>query len=341
MCIGFDMATSAQARRTSIEILRFSGLVALGWVALYVVDRALPFVRTGFRIVYGAKVEEERSGRLWPASVPASRRAVIFGNSKVLSGFLPARFDHAIEREARLQVESYNMGLPNEQHFVDDLERLVQAGQSPRRVFLTVVPSESDKPISPFRFVPDDEAVIDRVFPFRRLPKDAVLFATMAGRRGGFSAFYRYGEATVERMRRNRGYYFIEGQSHYANDRIPDDLRIEADRPQIVAQRSILTSSREFQRLNRLGEKCGLRYYIVPSYFREGEFADPPRENAGLRKALRPYPLFQVVGPDYLRLPNHCFSDPVHLNPEGAQIYTDSLANLIAPVLRGQSGSYR
>ena len=37
----------------------------------------------------------------------------------------------------------------------------------------------------------------------------------------------------------------------------------------------------------------------------------------------------QVIGPDYWQYPNRMFSDPAHLNPHGAEIYTRDLWNLV------------
>ena len=62
--------------------------------------------------------------------------------------------------------------------------------------------------------------------------------------------------------------------------------------------------------------------------------AEPPASNEKWKLALRGCLNLAVAGPDYWLLPNDDFADPIHTNPDGADVYTKRLAALVAPLLR-------
>ncbi len=64
----------------------------VSWVAFYGLSRALPYLKNGSDVVFDAKLQWEEKGQVFPAD-PAVIRVLIFGNSKILAGFLPSRFD--------------------------------------------------------------------------------------------------------------------------------------------------------------------------------------------------------------------------------------------------------
>jgi hypothetical protein len=293
--------------------------LAVLWVLFYYLWRELPNVRAGSVIVYAAKEELERDGQLFPPSVPASARVIVFGNSKVLSGFVPRLFD------AETGLYSFNLGKPDESHVARDLELLARTNQLPRTILLTLPWTTEKTPL-----LPGDDAIMNTLFPFGKLPRDLALFWLRARERGGLAAFYRFGEQSASQMRRDRGWYFIEGQSHYPGDSLPDNYRLPADRPGVVDDPAFVPEGSEFARLNGLGEQYNLRFCIVPSYHRMGELAPSPLFAASVAARLRQYRRFAVRGPNYLLFPNRYFSDPVHLNPAGARLYTHRLAELTA-----------
>lgn len=306
---------------------RFGSLLAILWIAFYLPWRALPYIQPGSVIVYAAKENLERGEDLYPARVPSSSRLLVFGNSKVLTGFIPGVFDSLVG----LPIYSYNMGKPDESHFVAGLEYLARRRQTPHRILLTL-PWSTDASDS----LPDDAGIMARLFPFRKFPRDLILFSILALRHGGLAASYRRGEETVRTMERNRGWYFIEGQSHFPGNAIPDELRFGSDRPQVVDDPAFAPRGIEFRRLNDLAEKFDICIYIVPSYHRVGELAPSPELATGVAARMRAFPRFKVVGPNYFLFANRDFSDPVHLNPEGAQLYTRKLAEIMQPVLRSE-----
>jgi hypothetical protein len=66
----------------------------------------------------------------------------------------------------------------------------------------------------------------------------------------------------------------------------------------------------------------------------------PSEADARVREALARHGI-EVRGPDYWLYPNRIFSDPGHVNPEGAATYTRDLWELLAPVIREASRSQR
>jgi hypothetical protein len=304
----------------------FLGLLALLWFLFYTAWRELPYVRAGAAIVYSAKEQQERQGQIFPPTVPVEARLIVFGNSKTLTGFIPAQFDSLIP--ARLY--SANMGKPDDARFVGDLELLAKRGQVPGNVLVTLpwatAPSR--------RFLEDDDRVMDTLFPFRRLPRDLILFSFAAPGHGGILSFYRYGESAAQAMDRNRGWYFIEGQSHFPHNRLPDEFHLGTDRPDLIDDPAFAPTGPEFERLDRLAARYSLRIFIVPSYHREGELRTSPPYASAVARRMAGYPHFTVAGPNYLLFPNRYFSDPVHLNPAGAALYTQRLAELMTPYLQ-------
>lgn len=303
----------------------FLGLLAILWSLFYAAWRELPYVRAGAAIIYSAKEHQERQGQIFPPAVPVDARLIVFGNSKVLTGFIPARFDSLIGR----QVYSANMGKPDESRFIEDLELLLKRGQAPRRVLITLPWATGVSP----HFLENDDNVMDTLFPFRKLPRDLILFSFGASGHGGIPSFYRYGESEVQAMERNRGWYFIEGQSHFPQNRLPDEFHLGTDRPDTIDDPSFSPAGPEFERLNRLTARYSLMIFIVPSYHREGELAASPPYATSVAQRMAAWPAFTVAGPNYFLFPNRYFSDPVHLNPAGASLYTQKIAELMTPYL--------
>ncbi len=173
---------------------------------------------------------------------------------------------------------------------------------------------------------------MDTMFPFRLLPRNLVQFATRSWSRGGLLAYYEECRRQTQAMLAQKGYYFIEGQSHYPGHRLPDNFRLQTDDPSQPFLRSAATYVPTFQRLTALMERYDIRGIFVPCYFREGQVA-PPEPQSALAASLAQYPRFSVKGPDCWLLPNRYFSDITHLNEDGAAYYTRRLWTLVGPTL--------
>jgi len=323
------MKRGSEWRPILVLLAKPLALVAALWLLLAGLDAALPYIRPGAEVVYAAKSESIGRGGLFRPGAPV--RVAVFGNSKVLTSFQPELFDAL----AGGQVSSYNLGLPNYLLFIENLERLCQQGERPTHVLLMFPwPDTPARSFDPFHPGVDDDKVMDALFPFRKLPRNLSLFAARSRSRGGMAAFYRESRRQTEAMLAQRGYYFIEGQSHFPGHRLPDDFRLQKDDPGVPFSRVASTAAPTFSRLRELAERYDIRVLFVPAYHREGECAPPP-EPSPLVAALAGHPRFEVVGPDYWLLPRREFSDPVHLNPGGAALYTRRLWELVGPQLTG------
>ena len=95
------------AKRATSSALGWTLLFfALGWIAFFALERWLPYLKNGSDVVFNAKLEWEHKGPVFPAD-PGVTRVLIFGNSKILAGFLPALFDQESSQN-HLNVSSFN-----------------------------------------------------------------------------------------------------------------------------------------------------------------------------------------------------------------------------------------
>lgn len=303
--------------------------VWLGFLALF---HALPWIRPGSDLVYAAKIRVASEEKLFPEDAKGRSRVVIFGDSKVLSGFVPALFDELSQG----RTYSYNLGLPNARHFVQELNALCERGDVPTDVLLTVPWSPLPPPTFRERLL-DDEWLRDAIAPFHHFPRDLLLFMLRSRRVGGLGIAYRKAERDVQTMLEQRGYYFIEGQSHFPGHRLPDDYVLQRDDPTSLPVRVVETAGPEFDMLRELIRKHGFRVFFVPRYLRETEAARAPDFNPEVNEKLKRCSEIRVLGPDYVLYPNRFFSDIAHLNPEGAEEYTRYLWRLFEPTVSAGS----
>jgi hypothetical protein len=155
----------AFARRAAVFVF----CCALVWVGLFWIDRSFPYVRNGSLIV-----ERTKRGLIArpPLAAGPAVRIPSFGNSKILAGLKPDVFN----RVAAPEAASFNMAIPGEPRSVDLLESLLVAGSRPTQVLVQELPPDpSDQ--SWLSWLHDDKMIIDWLFPFRQLPRDAAIFA--------------------------------------------------------------------------------------------------------------------------------------------------------------------
>ena len=300
-------------------------LLASLWLVFYVCSTMLPGIRPAQYMVYNAKVDDLcRSVQFIESN---RNKVLIFGDSRILSGFVPRLFDYSGD-----VTRSYNFGLPDTVHFLSVLEDIVQSGQIPTHVLLTLGWSQNNNDSSDFTSPDDRRKLIDSLFPFRMLPRDLTLFLMRSRTRGGINKYYRFGTECVKKMVAERGYYFIEGQSKFPDHRLPEEFSLKKDEPDRVLHRRFDSGSRIFERLRELHVQYGISFYIVPCYYRNGAYAKPPPESSNA-EVFREYRGFRILGSEYYLYPNKYFSDPAHLNREGAEMYTKELRRLLADYL--------
>lgn len=295
------------------------GVVAI-WVFLFGAQKTLPYVQNGAAAVAQVKLKFAQSSNMFRTSDQI--RIVSFGNSKMLAGFQPVTFDATLGPNAR----SFNLAIPGDDRFVDLLETALSHGNVPTHVLVQELPHSIQSPDSIWTLLLDNKKMVNLLFPFRDYVRDALIFAYEARAAGGLFQQYKSNAAQIEQLQNERGYYFIKSQSHYPGDRLPDGYVLPTDRPDDVMKRSIDLADPEFIRLMRLAEKYDFQVVLVPVAFRRGEFAAPPDSDSEAAKILRSYKRAHVVGPAYWLYEAQEFSDPVHLNRQGAERYTKQLA---------------
>jgi hypothetical protein len=316
-------------RRGCLYFLLVSSVVWAGLESIYV---SFPYLQPGSNIVSNAK-------RSWSLTHPlfdddAKIRVLTFGNSKTLASFNPALFDARVaESGVSGKVQSVNEAIPGERRFVTYLDRLLSAGARPTHVLIQFPPIPEDHELSWSEWVRHDKMIVDALFPFRTMPRDFTLFVFASIGHGGIAGFYRESAQVAQQVVQDRGYYFLRGQSHFAGDRLPDDFSLPTDTPTQPGTRPIDTTSPPFVRLSDLARRYKFKVILFPPVYRTGELAPAPTRDP-VEQTLPGHPEFVILGDDYWLIPPRFFSDPVHPNVEGAEVYTGRLATLLAPLLK-------
>jgi hypothetical protein len=302
-------------------VAEFLLLFAAVWLLLYGAYFMLPFTRPGATVIADAKFDALVKGRMFG---PQDRyRVMVFGHSKALTCVRPPELDTAMGPGFR----SYNLGLPGEVQFLPILEAALEAGNVPTHVLLTL--PWDIKPDRPgfMDALRDDTAIAKTLLPFRTLPRDVTLF--LFENRNRLTEAVHDVAAQRNSMLEERGWYFIKSQSHYANDRLPDDYALPTDRPNRIDERKIPEKSYKRTRLEQLAMKYGFEIDFIPLSFRIGEFAPAPSADQARLATISDHPRIRVLGPDYFSYPPANFADPNHMNRQGALAYTADLAKLL------------
>lgn len=304
---------------------------ALTWAVLYGLWRGLPYLKNGSDVVFSAKLQWEHQGQVFPAD-PAVTRVLIFGNSKILAGFVPAIFDQMFDQMSaagHLHVSSFNSGFPGSDLFLPPLQAMCARGQAPNVLLMTLPWSPDPRPRGIFHFIPDDHAVIDELFPFRNFLRDLTAFLLAAPSRGGVMSYYRESEENEREVIAERGYHLITEQSHFAGGRLPDDFHLASDQPMQRLPRNAPSSSAQIGQLNQLIRQYHIACYFVPFYLRDGEAAPAEATDAAFAVQVEQATPCKLLGPDYYLYPNRLFADQTHLNQAGARLYTEALFQLL------------
>jgi hypothetical protein len=296
---------------------------ALLWTAFFVLFRALPYVKNGSDVVFDAKLRWEEKGQIFPADRSVTR-VLIFGNSKVLAGFLPAVFD-----ENQKNVASFNSGFPGSDLYLPPLRAMCARGQAPNVLLLTLPWSPDPPRRGIFHFIPDDHAVIDELFPFRNFLRDLTAFLMSAPSHGGIAQYYRESTENERAVIAERGYHLITEQSHFPGGRLPDDFHLASDQPLQILPRVAPAQSAQPAQLNQLLQQYHITCYYVPMYYREREAAPAAAYDERFAEQLRKNTACTLLGPDYFLYPNRFFADQTHLNQAGARVYTEALFQLL------------
>jgi hypothetical protein len=308
-------------------LVRTLSLFVAFWVGFFYLYQRFPYVKNGSTVVFNAKLRLEAHGPIFPADRSVVR-VLIFGNSKILAGFMPSVFDQ-MAADAKLNVSSFNSGFPGSDLFLPPLKEMCARGQAPNVLLLTL-PWRADPPRrSFFRFILDDHAVVQTMFPFRSMARDLTGFLLNAPEHGGVVSYYREAEKDEKSVIVNRGYYLISEQDRFPGGRLPDDFHVESDQPNSVLKRGAGPRSSEPAALDQLITQYHIHCYYVPFYLRIGEAALPSGTDQHAAAVVEQLTPCKVLGADYYLYPNKLFADQTHLNGAGAEAYTQALFHLL------------
>ena len=314
-------------RRHSLWVVsQFLLACAAVWMVLEVLNHRLAYVHAGSDLIYQLKSERLARARIFGGATPY--RVVVMGNSRALSTFRPESFDAVFDGRTR----SFNFGLPGDARFLPLLKKLLASGNRPTHVLLQEPWQTHDDPAVQVPWFKDDLWVVDTLLPFRKLPRDATLFAFQS-LDGGFARQWDLAHAEVDGVVVHRGWYFIRAQSHYAHDALPADFTLPSDTPGQMSARDTRPLGSQYDELRELARTYGFRVLVIPHALRAHEVSDVA--DGGLQ-VLERAPYIATIGPLYWRLPNADFSDPIHTNQVGSEVYTRRLAALL-----GTTGEFR
>jgi hypothetical protein len=317
---------TTRTRWPSSLVWTFSVFVIL-WVIFFALYRSFPYLKSGSDVVFSAKLNLEASGPIFPDSRQVLR-VLIFGNSKILAGFMPSFFDQ-MAAAGNLKVSSFNSGFPGSDLVLPPLKAMCERGQAPDVLLLTL-PWRPDPPRrTVFRFIPDDHAIILQLFPFRNLARDLTSFLMAAPSHGGLVDYYRQAEENEKESIAQRGHYLILQQSRFPGGRLPDDFHLASDQPNTISERVAVRQGSEITELNELVKQYHMDCYYVPYYLRIGEAAVPPDYDQQFATEVQQLTPCKLLGPSYYLYPNKLFSDQTHLNGAGARVYTEALYHLV------------
>ncbi|SAL86420.1 hypothetical protein AWB74_07695 [Caballeronia arvi] len=303
-----------------IRLALFLALSVLVWLGLWAAWRAVPFVRPGSDLISEAKFERLSRQALFNSG--DKMRVLVFGNSKTMAGFRPALFDSLMGPHVR----SVNLAIPGDSRFLPVLKAALEAGNRPTHIVLTEPWDALQQPPGVLARLTDDAALANAIAPFRQFPRDLTLFVFQSHLR--VTAEYRRARDEAEQMLRDRGWYFIKSQSHYAHDQLPSGYHLPTDLPNKLYERELVDRSLVHDELFALARQYDFTIIFVPLNRRVGQSAPPPAADARRVKTISRHPHVVVIGPDYYTYPAPSFADPVHLNPEGSVHYTQDLAQL-------------
>ena len=277
----------------------FLTLATLVWAVLFVMSAELPYIRPGadvvtsekFRVLATRDVFEDAKGF----------KVLAFGNSRTMAGVRPEVFDAAAGGHADL----VNFGLPGRTEYVDILKIVLAHGARPDFIFLQIpwAPDRNGRGTWLSSLLPPDHDTIQMLLPFRALPRDLFVFLLGAKAAGGIAAEYRRAQADAGLVVRQKGWYFIKAQSHYANDSLPADYSLPNDTPEAVPGRSLDPKGREYTELLTLARDYHFRVVMIPTPYRVGEFAADASGAGGLRPVPGEPQVFRLGPEDVLFSP--------------------------------------
>lgn len=269
---------------------------------------------------------------------------LFLGTSRILAGIAPIYFDELNGGK----TFSYNLALPglpiSSAYFVlrDYLERNPTPQYVVMQLYINmcrscnlynyyvvqglVKPSEI---FSLFKNMDNKAIIFNYIFPFRMYKfHTARYFFDSIFMPGRIRSIRKKNNAILNRMIENRGYYFIEEQA-MANNILPDDFAEEGRGGESINKASSYNPFVDpyVKMFFDLARDHGVKVLLIEPPYRERQFLQNEEMPLQYEMVLAEYNNVAVAKEGWkLKLyENHFFSDPTHLNKEGAQRYTGEI----------------
>lgn len=271
------------------------------------------------------------------------RNILVMGNSSILAAFIPATFDSLLQQD----YYSLNLGLPAAPLVMNyfTLKDYLDRNDSLDYILLNLnvynpkwyggFPKYGLQGISSlselYSFYTNisDKRIIKNFFmPCNIYLKAITKYCFNAiFNRDDFYAMIQKNNDIVEKMARDRGYYFIKEQALFADDKLPDNFSegLAPERELRIGNPFLDPYVQQFFDLTR---KSGIKVLLIHSPFRYGRLKQFSKIPYYYEIILNNYDNVFVAenGWKFKYYQNHFFSDKVHMNRKGAQEYTKDIA---------------
>ena len=299
--------------------------------------------KDGAALVCEAKRRMVRSGAM---HYKKNKVNVLFmGTSRILAGIVPIHFDELTGG----RTFSYNLGLPalpiSSSYFV--LKDYLEKNPPPHYIVIQLHINRCqeckwvnyyssqgmrgwEEMFSLFKNMENKSIIIEYLFPFKRYKFHTFsylfdsVFCPSAVRQ-----LQEKNRAILSRMAADRGFYFIEEQALTENNRLPEEL--VQRRVGEVKKKSIYDPFIDpyVEKFFDLTSKNRVKVLLIQPAFRENQYARYENMPLQFNSILKRYNnVFSAKQGWKLKFYDHrFFSDPTHLNEEGAMRFTEDIYN--------------
>jgi hypothetical protein len=318
-----------------LVLLLFFVMLGLNWLG----NKAGMVYKDGAALVCQTKREMVRRGSV---RYKENKINVLFlGTSRILAGIVPALFDGLSGEE----TYSYNLALPalpiSSSYFL--LKDWLEKNPAPEYVVMELYINRCrectlfnyyanqglvrwGELFSIFRHSPSKTIIVDFFFPFRMYKFFSVRYIYNSmfhpSRLWQVRAKNRI---ILERMRKERGYYFIEEQAVSPDNRLPVDFE-EAERPNFPGKKSEFAPFIDpyVERFFDLTAKEGIKVLLIQPAYRKNQLLQNEKIPRQWLEILRRYNHVYASrqGWKLTLYDNQYFSDKTHLNRIGSQEFT-------------------
>jgi hypothetical protein len=325
-------------------ILKMVLFCALGAVILAGLNafaiRAGDVFKDGAAKVCEYKRNEVRDGGAAPVR---GRTTVLFmGNSKILAGPIPEHFD-ALSGN---QTYSYNLALPalpiGPQYFV--LKDYLERNPPPQYIITTLSTERGNAPglfdkyalqgismpheLAAYARLRKNKAILmNWLFPIRMYKRETLKYGyAMLLDRRSIRRARDMDRRIMRAIERDRGYYYIRDRVAFPGGRLPDDFMPQSGMHRKCEQFDPFEDPFAGMFFN-LTRDQGITVMLVEPPVLEKEFAPCPAMPRQYAAILDRYPTVRMAQNGWNRksFPNRYFSDPTHLNRDGAERYTEAI----------------